>query len=399
MKKLLAVCALLMLVSCTSAIQDATLPTPDQSPQEDEAPMSPTHPADAAIPLGNKAIIAATNWTDPVGSLASIDIVSGYTPATALVSTDGSDVVLQSFFGKIYVINRFGADTIQVINPADYSIVADYSVGGGSNPQDIWAVSEEKAYVSRLDAQNDANTTDDILIINPLTGEHLGSIDFKSYMYEDGDKLSRAGQMIAVDKKLFVCLQDLPTNLLDKANTNGKIGVIDMETDEILGVINLSGRNPADITYSPLTKLIYVSNSGVFDNFMTDVTDPYGGIETIDPETLESKGIVVDDVDLGGYTQAIRLASDTLGYVIIGGLKIASFNPASYDVINNAFYTSLGFYLPDFSLDNSGNVYVAETAAGNTGVIIVDENGATVAGPIPVGAPPSSITFVGYEED
>lgn len=390
---------MLLLVSCKGSVQDNTEPTPDTTPEpEQAAAVSPTHPADAAIPLGKFAVIVAANWTDPIGSLASIDTISGYAPSTALVTTDGSDVVLQSFFGKIYAINRLGADTIQVINPTDYSIVADYSVGGGSNPQDIWVVSEEKAYVSRLDAQNDAKTTDDILIVNPLTGEQLGSIDFKSYLEDDGDKLSRAGQMVAVGNKLFVCLQDLPANLLESANANGKVGVIDTETDEILDVINLTGRNPADITYSPLTKLIYVSNSGVFDNFVTDVTDPYGGIEVIDPETLESRGIVVDDADLGGYLQAIRLASDTLGYVMVKGLKIALFNPATYEVINNAFYTSAGFYLPDFSIDEDGNIYVAETAVDNTGIFVLSADGATIAGPIAVGAPPTSITFVGYEE-
>lgn len=395
MKKFLAVWMLLFLVSCASSVQDATNPEPDTNPEP--AAVSHTHPADASIPLGRFAIVAATDWTDPIGSLASLDTSAGYAAATALVSTDGSDVVLKSFFDKIYVINRYGADTIQVVDPAGYGIVKDYSVGAGSNPQDIWVVSEEKAYVSRLDAQNDASNKDDILIVNPLTGEIKGSIDFKSYMYDDGDKLSRAGQMVAVGKKLFVCLQDLPSNLLDPANADGKVGVIDTDTDEILDVIDLAGRNPGDITYSPLTKLIYVSDSGVFNSFVTDVNDPYGGIEVIDPETFESKGIVVDDKDLGGYTQAIRLASDSVGYVIVGGLMIASFNPTSYEVLNKAFYTSAGFYLPDFSVDGSGNVYVAETAMGGTGVVVLDGAGSTLAGPIPVGAPPSSITFAGYE--
>jgi len=398
MKKLFAAVMLLTLASCTASIQDVTEPAPDTTPQEeDQAPVSPTHPADVSIPLGKNAIVAATNWTDPVGSLASVS-TADFAASTALVTTDGSDVVLKSFFDKIYVINRFGVDTIQVINPEGYGIIANYSVGAGSNPQDIWVASEEKAYVSRLDAQNDATDTSDVLIINPLTGEKLGVLDFKSYMNDDGDNLSRAAQMVGVDKYLLITLQDLPTNLLDKANANGKLAIVDMETDEIVDVIVLAGRNPADITYSPMTKMVYISESGVFDNFMTDVNDPYGGIEVIDPIAFESKGIVVDDKDLGAYTQAVRLASDTVGYVITGGLAIASFNPTTYAVINGAFYTTAGFYLPDFSIDKSGNLYIAETAFGNAGIVVMDGSGTQLAGPVAVGAPPSSITFAAYEE-
>ena len=185
---------------------------------------------------------------------------------------------------------------------------------------------------------------------------------------------------------------------MDPANTSGKIAVINTDTDEIIKVIELAGRNPADITYSPLTKLLYVTNSGVFNNFVTDVSDPFGGIEAIDSETLESEGIVVDDAALGAYPSEIRLASDTLGFVIVGGMSIASFNPTSYEVKNNAFYTIGGFYMPDFSIDDNGNLLVTETSATTPGIVVINPNdGTVVAGPIAVGAPPSSITFVDAE--
>jgi len=380
-KRVLVACVLLAAVSCaTGSVSDRTSDW------------------DITIPTGKMAVIAATNWMDPVGSLASLDTASNYAATLALTTTDGSDVVLRSFFGKIYVINRFGTDTIQVVNPSTFGVVADYSVGKGSNPQDIWVVSDEKAYVTRLDAQNDASGSEDILIINPVTGARQGAIDLKSYMYDDGEQLSRAAQMVAFDKKLFVCLQDLPANLMNPANAGGKVAVIDTETDSLIKVIELSGRNPADITYSPLTRLVYVSNSGVFNNFVTDVTDPYGGIEVIDPILLESRGIVVDDANLGGYPSEIRLASDVLGFVVVGGMSIASFDPTSYDVFNKSFYTIAGFYLPDFSIDDQGNLLVTETSAATPGIVVLDaDDGSVVAGPIAVGATPSSITFVDVE--
>lgn len=395
MRKFILVCALFVVTGC-GVLNDMTDPF---GLWGSGGGSSQFHPADASVATGRYAIIAATSWTDPIGSLASIDTQLNYEADLALITTDGSDVVLRTFNGRVYVLNRFGTDTIQVIDPDSFGIDADYSVGAGSNPQDIWVVSDSKAYVSRLDAQNDAGNDDDILIVNPLTGDLLGSIDLKIYALDDGDSYARAGQMVAVGSRLFVCLQDLPSNMLESANTNGKVVVINMENDQVDGVVVLSGRNPADITYSPLTGLVYVSESGVFENFATDVTDSYGGIEVIDPDTLLSGGVVIDDASFGGYTKELRLVSRNLGFVIIGGNKVASFNPSTYEVVNDSFYVSTGFYIPDISVDTNNNVYVAEMDATNPGVVILSSvDGSVVAGPVPVGAPPSSITFVNVDD-
>lgn len=394
MRKFILLCALFVLTGC-GVINDMTNP---MGLWGSGGGSSQFHPADASVATGRYAIIAATSWTDPIGSLASIDTQSDYEADLSLITTDGSDVVLRTFSGRVYVINRFGTDTIQVIDPDSFGIDADYSVGAGSNPQDIWVVSDSKAYVSRLDAQNDTENDDDILIINPLTGELLGSIDLTMYTLDDGDSYARAAQMVAVGSRLFVCLQDLPLNMLEPANTNGKVVVINMENNQVEGVIVLSGRNPADITYSPLTGLVYVSESGVFNDFTTDVTDSYGGIEVIDPNTLLSGGIVIDDASFGGYTKEIRLISQDLGFVIIDGIRVASFNPSTYEVVNDSFYVSTGFYIPDISVDTNNNVYVTEMDAANPGVVILNSaDGSVVAGPVPVGAPPSSITFVNID--
>lgn len=397
MKRILIFCLFIFLAACKGQVNDATNPQAAQSPDDGQSYQTSyrTHPADAAITLGSLAVAAASNWTDPIGSLASLDIANGYTKELALASTDGSDTILRSFYGLIFAINRYGTDTVQVFYPNTFGIVANYSVENGSNPQDLWMVSHDKVYISRMDAQNDTNNADDILIMDPLTGAHKGSIDLKPHTLDDGDRLARAAQMVLVDDMLFVCMQDLPTNLLDPANANGKVAVIDITTDSVAHVIELTGRNPADITYSPLTDLIYVSLSGVFDDFDTDVTDGYGGIEVIDPNTLQSQGIMIDDADLGGYPSEIRLASEDLGFVIVDGLHLASFDPTSYEVLDNRFYTSDGYYLPDFSIEESGNLLITERSSTDPGILILDSNdGSTIAGPIPVGAPPASVVFV-----
>ncbi len=401
MKKRLFLAIMLLLMGCSCGkVQDATNTTNADSDQNTISTDTPTrtHPADVAIALGSVAVVAAANWVDPIGSLASLNVLQDYTATLARATTDSSDLVLKSFFNLIFVINRFGADTIQVIDPVTFNVISNFSVGSGSNPHDIWAVSDAKAYVSRFNAEYDEENNDDLLIVDPITGDELGSIDLTAYTAEDGDGLARTTQMVVVDSNLFVCLTDLPRDLLKGAETNGKVLVINTQTDEVIKVIELEGRNPADITYSPLTGLIYVSNTGVYEDFDTDITDDFGGIEIIDPQTLESQGIVVDDLDLGGYPTEVRLASATLGFVIVDGLFIASFNPTTYEVLNNSFYISAGSFLPDFTIAENGDVLVTERSTEDPGIVVLDSsNGEIKQGTIAVGALPASITFVDIE--
>lgn len=359
---------------------------------------------DLAIPPGNMAVVFNGNFTDPIGSLSTVDIENPTASVNARVTSDGSDAILRSFNNRIYVVNRYGTDTIQVVDPANFSVVADYSIGKGTNPQDIVVVSDEKAYVSRLDSQNDSTDTSDVLIVNPLTGEKIGGIDLKPFTTDDGDRLARAAQMVLVDGLLYVCIQDLPKNMLESANTNGKVAIIDTNTDKVVdadesidGVqaIELVGRNPSDITYSPKTDKFYVADSGVFVNFVVDTTDNNGGIEVIDRQTRKSEGIKIDDADLGGGVAEVRLASDELGFTIVGSTTIASFNPTTYAIVSKEVYVTPGFYLPDFTVDSHGRLLIAEQDMNAPGLVIVDPaDGTKVAGPINVGAPPSSITFV-----
>jgi len=347
---------------------------------------------DLAQARGTRLAVAAANWTDPIGSIATIDL-SDFSTEQALLTTDGTDVIVRTFGGRIYVVNRFGTDTVQVIDPTDFSVVGNYSVGGGSNPQDIWVRSDEKGYVTRLDAQNDADNDDDILIINPLTGAISGSIDLTPYTADDGDRLARAVQMVGVDDVLYVLIQDLPSNLLDAADQPGKIVAIDMVADEITGSITLEGRNPSDITYSPVTQKLYVVDSGVFVNFITDVNDAFGGIEVVEPDTMQTEGIAIDDADFGNYLMNIVIGENR-AYTVVNGMTLASFDLSTLTVISANLYTSPGFFVPDFTVDADGRVLLTERDANSAGIMVLEGlTGNTIAGPMDVGALPAAVSI------
>ena len=355
---------------------------------------------DFAIAPGNKAVIFGSAFGDPIGSIATIDADDPTQVEKGVTTTDGSDAVIRSFGGRIYVINRFGTDTIQVLEPPSFSVAADFSVGAGSNPQDIVVLSEEKAYVSRLDSQNDAANTDDVLIVNPMTGEELGSIDLKPYTADDGDRLARAAQMVLVDGRLYVCMQDLPGDMWQPADTNGKVAVIDTEKDEVVDVVELAGMNPSDITYSAPLDEFFVASTGKRVNFVVDTSDATGGIEAFHRagDGYESDGIVIDDAEFGGDVAEVRLASDALGFTIVNSGTVASFNPTERTVVSKEIYTSPFRWLPDVTLDGNGMLWIAEQDFAAPGIVIIDPaDGSVVAGPIEVGPPPVSITFVDVE--
>lgn len=338
--------------------------------------------------------IFATDFS-PSALLTSFNLET-LTPSATPSTIASTDVVLRSNATNLFAIDRRNAN-VSVYNNG-FSRLRDIPVDEGTNPQDFLVLPDgSKAYVTRLDAQDGTTDTDDLWILDPNTGGRLGlgGLNFASCTTDDGDPLPRAAQMVLVGARLYVVLQDL-SSFFD-IDTNGKVAVVDTRTDEVIACILLDGWNPADITYSgPLNK-IFVTDSGTYNpDYTIDTSTPYGGIETIDPDTNVSEGIQIDDRDLDGGVSEIRLASAEIAYVITDSKRIASFDPATGAVISTVVYQSPATYpfLGDFTILASGELAIAERgdgAPGDHGIVIPP------AAPVDVGQSPSSITFMAGE--
>ncbi|MDO8527642.1 MAG: hypothetical protein Q7T03_08155 [Deltaproteobacteria bacterium] len=345
---------------------------------------------------------AAAFFSDPVGSIATIGLNSPHPVAKAKAVTDSSDVIVKSFGGILFTVNRGRTGTVQAINPETFKIVGNYSVGAGSNPQDL-VVANGKAFITRLDSQLDANNKDDLFIVDPITGTLKASIDLKPFADNDGDSLARAAQMALVGDTLYILLQDLSKNF--GATTEGKIVLVDTRTNTVIdadltttGVqaILLKGRNPTDIAYNSTLKKLFITDTGYFDSsFNNDVNTTYGGIEMVDPATNKTEGIIIDDKDFGGYLSTLRLVSDTLGVLTVNANIVATFNPTNKTVVNKNIYLSPGGFLPDLLVDKNGLLWVPERSSANSGLILLDPKAEIkIAGPFPVGAYPASMTLI-----
>ena len=329
------------------------------------------------------------------GGLSVIDLAT-HQVATNVASVH-SDASLRVHGGLIYVVNRFGQDNIQVIDPnRRYATRRQFSTGNGSNPQDIAFASQAKAYVSRY-------ASADLLIVDPRSGIQLGTISLAAFA--DGDGIPEMDQMAIVGSILFVACQRL-TNF--SAANPSVVVVIDTRTDELVdrdfaipGVqgIALTGRNPlTDFAYDATAQQLLIGCVGAYG-----VTD--GGIERIDVAGMRSLGYAITEAALGGDVLDVAWNGREHSYAIVSD---ASFNTtlvgwnARSGAVVDTVYAPGGFSLPDCEVNGLGELYACNNSLTAPGVWVfgavaadtVDAGLDTlIAGPLDTGLPPVRIAF------
>lgn len=346
-------------------------------------------------PSGNTAVVVGTDFV--TGTLTAIPLGSP-AEATRNVAVVHSDAAIRSYGGSLYVVNRLGADNIQVLNPSNFETTLQFSTGNGTNPQDIIVTAPDQAFISLY--QPDDNSSEDlsveeVLSVDPSTGNVKGSIDLTPLTADDGERLARASDMVAVEGEIFVGLQDLSGTFA--ADQAGKIAVIDIDTASLVDSVTLLGRNPIAMDWSPDTGLLYVANAD-----FVDTSSSFGGIEIVNPSSRASGGIFIDDLDLGGSLGDIEVHG-TKGYVVVGFFdeafnflsKVVSFDlePGKTPTLTEVFVG--GGFIQDIAIDENGHLLVGDQDPTVSGIVTVDlETNTPIGDPVTTGGAPTSITFV-----
>jgi len=338
----------------------------------------------ADILPGYTLVVAAADFTSPEGR------VFAATPAVTVgpdpVSTD---LVLREHDGLVYAINRFGADNVQVLDPAaGLATLAQFSTGNGSNPHDVAVVTPGRAYVTR-------NQEASLQIVDPRDGHELGTVDLAPVADPDG--IPEMDQMALVGSTLFVTLQLLDQNAFFLPSGPGAVAVIDTATDEVIASFELNGLNPASRLESD-GRYLYVATTGDFG-----VND--GGIERIDPTDPTGSTTVVGGAELGGDLSELTIAGPAKGYIVVSAFDFASgtsssrvvaFNPTTGAVLGDVFANDA--FLPDLRTSPDGTLLaIADRTPTSPGVLLFDTTtDQPVAGPIHDSSqlPPSSLVFV-----
>jgi DNA-binding beta-propeller fold protein YncE len=308
------------------------------------------------------------------------------------VASAYSDARVRWYDGRVYIINRFGADNIEVLDGSTFALVRQFSVGNGANPYDIAFASPTRAYVTRYE-------TTDLWIVDPTTGAHTGTISLAGLA--DADGIPEMDHLEMVGPLLFVSLQRVDRNNGFAPTDSSLVAVVDTRTDLLVdcdaahgGVqgILLPKTNPVTpfVFDEPRTRL-YLGCAGQYDALD-------GGIVRIDPVSLAADGVVADEVALNGSVLDIAWHDDARAYAILTdaafNTSLVRWSPVTGQRLET-LYAPGGFTLADAELTpDGGEVWVCNSSFSAPGLrVFSTASQLPVGGAITCTLPPQGITF------
>lgn len=336
--------------------------------------------------------VVATDFTTS-GSASKMALDEPFTTDIDVESV-GADPVVRAHGGLVYVVNRFGNDAVQIIDAATCQTVRAFSVGPGSNPQDIAIVDATRAYVSRFGSRW-------LYLVNPATGAVADSVDLGGFA--DADGLPEMSYMALYGDHLFVQLQRLDQDGFFDPVPPSYLAVVDVTTNTLVDVepgttgvqaITLTGTNPHQkMQLDAGAGRLYVSEIGVFG-----AQD--GGVELVDVNALDALGMVLSETTTGGDVSTAVIVSATQGYVLTSDdffftTRLVRFDPSTGAVTGTLFTTSS--FTSALALDReTGRLYLADRETTAPGVRVFDSatDMQITTGPVSVGLPPVDMAIV-----
>ncbi len=338
--------------------------------------------------LAARAYVVESDFS--TGSCSGVD-ASTYAK-TCNVAPVHSDARVRWYDGRVYVVNRFGADNIQVLNGTSYALVRQFSVGNGSNPYDIAFSSPSRAYVTRYEST-------DLWIVDPTTGAHVGTVSLAALA--DADGIPEMDRLQMVGPLLFVSLQRVNRNAGFQPTDSSLVAVVDTRDDTLVdcdpahpGVqgILLPRKNPvtAFVFDAPRTRL-YLGCVGFYGAMD-------GGIVRVDPVALVADGVVAREDSLGGDVLDLAWHDDARAYAIVGdasfNTQLIRWSPVSGRRLAT-LYSPGGFSLADAEVTPDGSeVWACNSSFGSPGIrVFATGSGQLVGPPITCTLPPQGLTF------
>jgi hypothetical protein len=229
---------------------------------------------------------------DPNGGLKHGDCVdssagSGATPA---VSTDVVFPSQPQRGGALVIVDRKNG-ALTTIDPSACKVTRQISVPGATgvspNPHDVAIVADNKAYVTRYDANLTGTTPaemgNDVVVIDPTSGTFQSRIDLDAYAsaVTGATVLARPDRLVIAAGKVIVSLNEIDATFATYGE--GKLVVIDPATDLVTGSVALTGFTDCEgMDYVASSHTLLVSCGGSY----MDVNQPLeSGIAVVDVST------------------------------------------------------------------------------------------------------------------
>ena len=293
--------------------------------------------------------------------------------------------------GLVYIVNRAGADNIQVLDPAQgFATQRQFSLGLGRGLKHIAFAGAGTAWVSCYD-------TAELLHIDPVTGAILHVVSTAAFA--DADGLPETSWLVVYGQRLFVVCERL-----DRDNWYAPVGdsyllVLDLPTrtwidcDPTLpGVqgIRLAAANPYCEPVRVGNRLL-IGCSGYFA--MQD-----GGVAVVDLPSLTSLGLEITEAQLGGDIVDLAGGPDGRRHAVVSSAAFATslkaYLPGGAVTVLHA---STGFHHADIAYDGGSQIIVADRRPGQSGIRIFHAGtGAQLTtAPIATGLPPAFVVLPG----
>ncbi len=349
-----------------------------------------------ADPTTDQVFVITSDY-EVSGQTSTIDVIPPWSVDLNLESVH-SDAVARFHDGLVYVVNRLFQDNIQVLDPeAGFETIRQFSVGPGSNPQDIAFVSSTRAYVTRYESAW-------LYEVDPTNGTVTDSIDLS--VLADGDGLPEMAQMAVWEELLFVQIQRMdrdyywipvPPSYLAVVDTGTNTLVdVDPATPGVQGIALTATKPNTEIIQDPETGLMYMGEAGNWG-----VAD--GGIEAVDPTSLAPLGFVTTEGLLGGEINDFTLPVSGRAYAVVSVSSpewesyCASFDWATGAKIQDVWRPG-GFNVTDIEVHpHAGELFLCDRTYTNPGVRIFDatDDHELTTAPLDVGLPPHDLVVMG----
>jgi hypothetical protein len=336
------------------------------------------------------AVTASDDFSS--GGIATIDLGT-FAVVEHHRGVAAGDSVVRHQMDRIFVLNRFGANNVQELEPDGLATLRQCSVGLGTNPHDIVMISPSKAYVTLYDRPT-------LAIVDPgvdptCAGFVTDHIDLAALA--DGDGIPEMDQSVLVGNRLFVTLQRLDRARFFRPGGPGRLAVIDTDEDTVIGSVELEITNPFAETKGLIHDLqsgrIYVAGPGTL---FTDPAD--GGIEIVDPVGLVSLGVAMTGAELGGDVSDLVLVGRDRAYALVAstGFRISLVELDLPARRVTATLASSDFFFSDIELNEDGTLCVADRDPFAPGLrcFSVADNREVTPEPVNPGLSPFNFVFV-----
>jgi len=345
------------------------------------------------------ALVACANSSAGKNSLAVIQLNPAATPRINFLMDLGSDPKLDpivrtndlSWQKRAFVIQResgsaTGKGKVALLDPANrFQVKTRFQVNDGSNPanpQDLLVLAADKAYITRYE-----DPYNDILIVDPDTGDTLGRVDFTG-QGTNSDGLPRLYKMFPLQGRVWALMQNI--NLSFSEYGPGLIGVVNPNTDAIENIITLATKNPTDLGYDSEANLLYVASTG-------DWFDPAtAGIEAVNPATQTSAGVLIDGNALGGFITRMVMIGQNNAYLVVlksdGSEKVVQVNPATKTIGPTLYEYPCFWWAADLALDEpQGILLIADPSTSQ--VMLMDLATGLIVDSFDTPVPPLSLAI------